>query len=237
MQTYYGNEDDRFWPAILAHLIFTFPYEELLPKDVNRMRSIHKHILKYIHYLYIKTWRSWEKKKRGVRLGKKDKAKLRFLSPKSGRSRNHSAGKLVCGVLYKFEEKEENVIFPSAVAVPKILLIWPSLLRYCCINTVSRVSGWLSFQLRGFPSVLKWKFLCLDIQLKEKKGAQKRRRERKVLIQLIGDYASTVTTGTYLGALIVCSFINKPEGLLLRRHPESCTLPAWSHPTVELIPH
>lgn len=91
---------------------------------------------------------------------------------------------------------------------------------------MSRVSGWLSFQLRGFPSVLKWKFLCLDIQLKEKKGAKKRRRERKVLIQLIGDYASTVTTGTYLGALIVCSFINKPEGLLLHRHPESCTLPA-----------
>lgn len=25
MQTYYGNEDDRFWPAILAHHVFTLP--------------------------------------------------------------------------------------------------------------------------------------------------------------------------------------------------------------------
>lgn len=52
MPTYYGIEDDRFWPAILVHHIFTFPHEELLPKDVNRMGSIYKHIFKYDHYLY-----------------------------------------------------------------------------------------------------------------------------------------------------------------------------------------
>lgn len=63
MPTSYGIEDDRFWPAILLHHIFTLPYEESLPKDVNRMRSIYKHIFKYDHYLYIKAWKSLEKKR------------------------------------------------------------------------------------------------------------------------------------------------------------------------------
>lgn len=199
MQTDYGNEDGRFWPAILAHRIFPFPYEVLLTKDVNRMRFIHKHTFKYMHCIYTKTQRSWGKKRGrgGVRLGGKDKAK-QILSPKSGRSRNHSTGKLVCRVLYHFEKKEENVIFPSAVAFPKILLIWPSFLHYCCIITVSRVSGWLSFQLYGIPSVLKQKFLCLDKKKKIKEG--------RIVIQLAGGYDNTVTRGTYLGAVVLCSF-------------------------------
>lgn len=76
MPTYYGIEDDRFWPTFLVPHIFTFLYEEPLPKDVKRMRSIYRHIFKYDHYLYTKTWRSLEKKE--GRLGKKNKAKQRF---------------------------------------------------------------------------------------------------------------------------------------------------------------
>lgn len=58
MQTYYGHGDDIFWTAIVAHHVFTFLYEELLRKDVNRMRTIHMHTFKYTYYLYIRTWRS-----------------------------------------------------------------------------------------------------------------------------------------------------------------------------------
>lgn len=76
MPTYYGIEDDRFWPAILLHYIFPLPYEESLPKDLNRMRSIYIYIFKYDHYLYIKAWSFLEKK--GGRLGKKNKAKQRL---------------------------------------------------------------------------------------------------------------------------------------------------------------
>lgn len=47
MQTYYGHGDDIFWTAIVVHHVFTFLYEELLRKDVNRMRTIHMHTFKY----------------------------------------------------------------------------------------------------------------------------------------------------------------------------------------------
>lgn len=105
------------------------------------------------------------------------------------------------------------------------------------------MSGWLSFQLHGIPSVLKRKFLCLDIKLKEKKaGGRKRREEGEVLVQLVGDYGSTVTKGTYMGALKLCGFINKPEGLLLRCHPlprvsrSACLIPSDSRADTTLIP-
>lgn len=71
-------------------------------------------------------------------------------------------------VLPLWKERRKCNFF-SAVPAPKTVLFWMSLFHYFFINSVSVVSGWLSFRSCAIPSVSERKFRCVDCNLKNEK--------------------------------------------------------------------